>query len=179
LDIRVDAAPWVPVEEVRIYVNGQLVRVIDKELSHPADVFGMEGTRRLQMRVPLGDLLPEGSEDAYVTVEAGTRLRAFGDLNEDGVPDTTDNNNDGRVDIHDVDEDDRNGCHPGSGKDSCGPILGPDEPEDDAEPLYHYLAVIPETYPVAFTNPLLLDRNGDGAFTGIGKLGVHGKGGRP
>jgi len=168
LEIRVSAAPWIPIEEVRIYVNGELKKKIAGELSHPADPFGTQGVLRYQGEVPLAGILPAGNRDAYIVVDAGTALPLAGDLNQDGVLETSDNNGDGRVDIDDVKEEKRGGCKRGAGPGSCGPLKNPAEAEDDSDPRYHFTAVIPESYPLAFTNPLLLDRDGDGIFTGPG-----------
>jgi hypothetical protein len=119
----------------------------------------------------LSELLPAGNRDAYLVVEAGSALPLFGDLNGDGVPDTGDNNRDGRVDINDVKESKRKGCKPGAGPGSCGPLEGLPEPEDDSDPRFHFNSVIPGGYPLAFTNPLLIDRDKDGAFSGPGLPG--------
>ena len=61
---------------------------------------------RLDRAIPLSDLLPAGTRDAWIVVEAGDPLPATADLDCDGVPDTTDNNGDGDLDWRDVE---RNG----------------------------------------------------------------------
>jgi hypothetical protein len=171
LAITVSAAPWIPVEEIRIHVNGKLARTITTGFTYPADPFGTDGTLRWEGEIPLGDILPAGNRDAYIVVEAGTPLPLFGDLNEDGVPDTTDNNGDGMVDINDVKESKRKDCKRGSGPGSCGPREGPAEPEDENDSRFHFSMVTPKSYPLAFTNPLLLDRDGDSVFSGPGLPG--------
>jgi hypothetical protein len=168
LQIEVSAAPWVPVEEIRIYVNGALKRTVTEGIDHPADPFGAQGVVRYSGWLSLAELLPAGNRDAYLTVEAGTQLPLFADLTGDGVPETTDNNADGRVDEMDVDEEDRDDCKPGAGAGSCGPLKGPPHPEDESDPRFHFHAVTPGAYPLAFTNPLLLDRDGNGLFAGPG-----------
>ncbi|HZN95622.1 MAG TPA: hypothetical protein VFB81_23075, partial [Myxococcales bacterium] len=70
----------------------------------------------------------------------------------DGIPDTTDNNGDGVVDLADV--------APGN---PVGPIRGPPPPSDRNDFAYHYSAITGGR-PQAFTNPFFLDRNGNGVF---------------
>ncbi|MBW1810865.1 MAG: CehA/McbA family metallohydrolase, partial [Deltaproteobacteria bacterium] len=171
LEIKVSAAAWVPVEEIRIYINGELTRTIIDGISHPQDPFGTQGILRYQGSVPLTELLPSGNKDAYIVVEAGTKLPIFGDLNHNGVPDTTDNNGDGRVDLEDVEESQRKECKPGADPGSCGPLNNPEKPKDESDPRFHFNMVVPESYPLAFTNPLLLDRDADGIFSGPGLPG--------
>jgi hypothetical protein len=162
LSIRVSAAPWVVVDEIRIVVNGAVARTIDgAAIAQPPDPFGTAGILRYTGMVPLADL-PLGSGDAWIVVEAGARLPLAGDLGggldggPDGVPDTTDNNGDGVVDARDV----------AAGED-YGPLANaPSPPEDD--PRVHFYRVVPGGYPLAFTNPFLIDRNGDGRFDGPG-----------
>ena len=163
LDIRLSAAPWVPVDEVRIMVNGQLVRTIADELTaQPADPFGADDLLRLDVSLPLDELLP-GGEDAWLVVEAGTALEPNADLNCDGIPDTGDNDRDGTIDWWDVegyadlDEDPGGECY-----EEIGPLTEPAPPEGRDGPMYLYRAVVPGGYPCAFTNPLLFDRDGDG-----------------
>jgi hypothetical protein len=167
LHLRVTAAPWVPVEEVRIVVNGEVVRVLQgAELSRPADPFGTEGLLRYAGSLVLSELLPPGGGDAWVVVEAGTRLPLAGDLGSpwggkepDGVPDTSDNNGDGVVDRSDVQPPERD----------FGPLLNPPPPTSEANPLYHFSQVVTQGYPMAFTNPFLLDRNNNGRFDAPGR----------
>ncbi|MCB9592568.1 MAG: CehA/McbA family metallohydrolase [Sandaracinaceae bacterium] len=171
LSIRVSAAPWVPVDEVRIVVNGRVARTLQAELSHPVDPFGVDGLVRFEGDVALSELLPDGTADAWIVVEAGEALPLTGDLNCDGIPDTGDIDGDGVVDWRDVERDDPIDaapelCDPDQ---EIGPLGHPPEPARDA-PGYVFLAVTPEGYPFAFTNPLLFDRDG-GGFSGPGLEG--------
>ncbi|MGE0786647.1 MAG: CehA/McbA family metallohydrolase [Sandaracinaceae bacterium] len=183
LHLRVSAAPWVPIEEVRIVVNGEVARTLAAELSHPSDPFGADGLVRFEGDVALSELLPAGTSDAYVVVEAGAALGLFGDLTCDGIPDTSDNDGDGVVDWRDVDRND-DGVVDASDLEEideppveCDPdqVVGPMEtrerPARDASDAAFY-AVTPGGYPTAFTNPLLLDRDGSG-FSGPGVRGMR------
>ncbi len=92
-------------------------------------------------------------------IEAGRPLLLAGDLGGgiddalDGMPDTTDNNDDGVVDATDVDagQEDRPDRRTRRSRHARGPAV----------PL---LAVVHEGYPMAFTNPFVLDLNGNGQF---------------
>lgn len=173
LRIRVRAAPWIPVTELRIIVNGKVARTLTAAdgLKHPETPLGTEGLLRFDGEIPLAPLLPAGLQDAWVVVEAGYPLPLHGDLNEDGVPDTGDNDGNGVVDLADVREESRDGCRPGAGSSACGPLGGHPEPKDESHPLFHFNSVIPGGYPLAFTNPLLLDRDG-GGYSGPGVGGI-------
>ncbi len=159
LHLKISAAPWVPVQEIRIIVNGAVAKVLTgAALSTPADPFGKDGLVRYQGDVPLSELLPAGG-DAWLVVEAGRPLPLAGDLagitslEPDGIPDTSDNNGDGVVDRSDVDE----------GEDS-GPLRIPPVPANDLDPQFHFSQVVTDGYPFAFTNPFILDRDGNGTF---------------
>jgi hypothetical protein len=160
LKLTVSAAPWVVVDEIRIVVNGQVVRTLDG-LPEPADRFGTTGLVRFTGVLPLADLLPP-SGDAWLVIEAGTRLPLAADLGgglnnaRDGVPDTGDNNKDGVVDERDI----------AAGED-YGPIAATPEPAR-TDPRYHFFQVVPGGLPCAFTNPFVLDRDGNGRFDGPG-----------
>ena len=71
----------------------------------------------------------------------------------DGIPDTSDNNGDGACDARDVE----------AGK-QVGPMNIPAVPTSDADPLYHFAQVVTDGFPYAFTNPFVLDMNGNGRF---------------
>ena len=162
LHIVVSAAPWVPVDEVRILVNGVVAATLT-DLADPADPLGVEGIERLNVEVPLADLLP-ASGDAWIVVEAGHALVEQADLDCNGVPDTGDTNGDGVIDWRDVEdltEDPEVDCF-----DSVGPLAEPLEPERDT-PDWLFRTVTPGGYPMAFTNPFILDLDG-GGFTGPG-----------
>jgi len=169
LRIRVSAAPWVPVEEVRIVVNGSVARTLRDELTAPSDPFGTDGLVRFEGTLALADLLPGRPGDAWLVVEAGAPLMAAADLDCDGIPDTGDNDGDGVIDARDVDVDPtgttpvvpveavRDGC-----VDDTGPLRRPPVPVDRDAPGHIFEAVVPRGQPAAFTNPLLLDLDGGG-----------------
>lgn len=160
LRITVSAAPWVPVDEVRVVVNGEVVRTVDG-LPTP-DPLGTTGLVRLDTGVPLSEILP-ASGDAWIVVEAGHALVPSADLDCNGWPDTGDTNGDGTIDWRDVDgltEDPGTDC-----LDDVGPLGEPAVPERGA-PGHAFSVVVPGGAPSAFTNPFVLDRDGDG------KLGV-------
>lgn len=153
LSLVVSAAPWVPVEEIRLIVNGRLARrIAGAALRQPPDPFGVDGLVRYQDALPLDPLLPPVG-DAWLVVEAGAALPLAADLSNpdggppDGVPDTTDNNGDGVVDERDV--------APGG---HAGPLIL--RQPRQGEPGYHFSRVMPGTLPQAFTNPFFLDRGG-------------------
>jgi hypothetical protein len=158
LAITVSAAPWIPVEEVRVIVNGELVRTIDAgEIEHPTDPFAAGPLVRWSGSIALADLIAEAgltaADDFWIVVEAGEPLAAFPvfDANGDGVPDTGDNDGDGVADASDV-----------AAGETDGPITPTPDPTDPASPLYHAATIVPGLWPTAFTNPLLVDRTGNG-----------------
>lgn len=162
LELTVSGAPWVPIEEVRIIVNGEVVQTIT-DLTHPTTFEGAGPTLRYQGTVELADHLPAG--DSWVVVEAGRALEKNADLNCDGWPDTGDNNGDGNIDWRDVDgleEEPEDACY-----DDVGPIKDPPLPDDRTDPLHSFAVVNPHGYPHAFTNPIVFDRDGDGEFGGV------------
>ena len=165
LSLRISAAPWVPVEEVRIVVNGAVVRTLRDELSAVADPFGADGLERLAMDIDLSGDVP-ASGDAWIVVEAGHRLEPNEDLDCDGFPDTGDNNRDGVIDWRDVEgleEDPGESC-----METVGPLTKPDIDLDRDDPHGLFEAVTPGGYPASFTNPFLLDRDGNG-FSGVAR----------
>jgi hypothetical protein len=163
LHLKVSAAPWVPVEEVRIIVNGKVVKTLDASaLKHPTDPFGAEDLVRYERDLALSELV-SGSGDAWLVVEAGHRLPPAADFGgpggegPDGIPDTGDNNGDGVVDRADI------------AKDSTyGPLKTPAPPTREDDPTFHFAQVVTGGYPFAFTNPFLLDRNGNDRFDAPG-----------
>ena len=163
--VKVSAAPWVPVQEVRFVVNGKVVKTVSgSSLASPGEPFGSVGLVRLEGDVPLSDLI-SGTRDAWIVVEAGLTLPLTGDLGgtldgqPDGVPDTGDNNGDGVVNADDV--------APGQ---KYGPLKTFDPPADPADPLFAFGAIT-EGYPFAFTNPFVLDVDGNGRFDAPGVQG--------
>ncbi len=164
LSIRVEAAPWVPVDEVRIIVNGVVKKTISglPVIDDPFAV--LPQAARYVGDVPLSELTAGVTGDAWIVVEAGRPLLLAGDLGgglngeKDGMVDTTDNNGDGVVDAADVKEGAK-----------IGPLSDPPKPARGT-PGYEYGAIT-NGYPSAFTNPFILDLNGDGRFTAPGVAG--------
>jgi hypothetical protein len=144
LTIGVSAAPWVPIDEARVYVNGTLARTLPVD-ARPTDPFGRTETGRLTAVVPLSELAAEVTGDFWIVVEAGMALPIAGDLDDDGLVDTTDSDGNGRVDEADVREHFR---EPGR------------VPRDD--PRFHVQSIAPGVLPLAFANPILVDRDADG-----------------
>jgi hypothetical protein len=97
-------------------------------------------------------------------VEAGHALPLAADLGgglgnaKDGIPDTTDNHGDGKVDAADVKE-----------GQVVGPLSNPPLPKRGEKG--YYFGAITGGVPNAFTNPFVLDRTGDGKFTAPGVKG--------
>src|SRR5690606_28253752 len=116
LDITVRAAPWIPVQEVRI-VTSRGTEVV-AEVAPAADPFGTDVVR-YQAQLPLATLV---DRDDFIIVEAGMAYPLAADLDDDGVVDTTDNNGDGRVDEADVE--------PGA---DTGPVEAPPDPDDPSD----------------------------------------------
>ncbi|MCA9676140.1 MAG: PHP domain-containing protein, partial [Myxococcales bacterium] len=145
--IEVRAAPWIPVDEVRV-VTSTGVRVIasGNDLLHPADPFGAADVVRWQAQVPLADLV--GGGDDWFVVEAGLPLPTYLDLDDDGVPDTGDNDGDGVVTVDDIEDPD----------DDSGPLRNPPDPARDAtdDPRYLMTRVVPGAFPIGFTSPILI-----------------------
>ncbi len=168
LSIRVSAAPWVPVDEVRIIVNGELAMRLP---GLPAgDVLG-DASRAIEHAVPLAALGVD--RDAFVIVEAGAPLVALADLDCDGIPETSDNDDDGAIGARDVGVTPREGepsldatievdCATDEGLDTVGPGRSPFVPTDRDDPRHVFSVVVPGATPVAFTNPWLLDLDGGG-----------------
>jgi hypothetical protein len=102
--ISVEAAPWIPVEEVRIFKNGELVQTLPVD---PDRVLGH--TLRFAQIVPIVDV----TTDSFVTVEAGVSVDA------DGRPTST-------------------------------------------ALLQAVQAIEPGIQPLGWTNPIFIDRGGDG-----------------
>jgi hypothetical protein len=145
LRVRVLAAPFIPVEEVRVIVNGKSVRTWPVEENSTLDPFGTTGLLRFETRIALSELAKQ-NQDVWLVVEAGLPFPLTGDLEDsDGLPDTTDNNGDGRVDA----------------QDGIGEFHEPGSvPEGHRR--FHVQAIAPGTHSHAFTNPFLIDWAGDG-----------------
>ena len=153
LHIEVRAAPWIPVHEVRVVVNGVVATTlgVPEALQVPADPFGTGDLVRLEADVALADVLP-ASGDAWIVVEAGRPLVAAADLDDDGLADTTDNNGDGVIDDFD---------HAAVQDDEDEFYQEPARPDLDAAGFHQWVAA-PGTWTTSFTNPFLVDRSGDG-----------------
>jgi hypothetical protein len=141
LVINVAAAPWIPVTEVRVIVNGRIVNdqtgaAAGKPIDVSADFGGNHlGTQPLKLKYPLklalASLLKGVAGDAWLIVEAGLALPNAVDLDDDGLPDLAD------ADI-------------------------PGRPDRVTDPRFDFHAIAPGAWPAAFTNPFLIDVAGDG-----------------
>jgi hypothetical protein len=132
LTVSIAAAPWIPLAEVRVYVNGALAttRPVPASLIG-GDHFGLEALQGT-VTIALSDLGIAAGTDAWIVVEAG--------LHQDLPPD---DDNDGLPDLPDADL----------------PTRPPNAAEPDTD-RFDLEAVAPGVWPVAFTNPFLLDLNG-------------------
>jgi hypothetical protein len=149
LAITVSAPPWVPVEEVRVVTSaGTRVLATGAELSHPTDPFGTTGLVRFQREVAIADLV---SRDDFIIVEAGLPYPIAADLDDNGVVDTSDNDGDGDVDFDDVDPDE-----------DIGPLDPPVDPTDESDPRFWMTRVVPFGFPAGFSNPVIVDLDGNG-----------------
>jgi hypothetical protein len=154
LSLEVWAAPWIPVEEVRFYVNGALAETRAVTLSAPTEATAVLSPRAV-MDLNLLELLATAGakDDAWVVVEAGMKLPLHADLDDDGLPDTTDNDGDGDVDA----------------RDGIGTFREPGRVEE-SDPRYFVQAIAPGVLPLAISNPLVVDRAGDGfSAPGLGR----------
>ncbi|MCA9569236.1 MAG: PHP domain-containing protein, partial [Myxococcales bacterium] len=162
--VEVSAAPWVPVTELRVIVNGEVARTEAVTLQDDPVRLGV---RTASFTFDVGGLVPAGS-DAWLAFEAGTPLPLFADLSCDGMPDTGDNNGDGTVDWRDVDDYAELTSEPETEVPGCYDDYGPLRPDEGIVlPADDYRAVVPNGYPLSFTNPFLFDGDGDGAYTGV------------
>ncbi|HEY6477973.1 MAG TPA: CehA/McbA family metallohydrolase, partial [Polyangia bacterium] len=144
LNVTVTAAPWIPVDELRIFVNGQQVMVpvgdtlvpsVDISASFSgADHLGTTPSRYPPLpssaaSFPLAPLLP-ATGDAWLVVEAGMTQVTPADTDGDGLPDLPD-------------------------------AGAPVRPAEDNE-RFDVEAIAPGVWPTAFSNPFLLDLDGGG-----------------
>ncbi len=139
LNVVVTAPAWVPVDEVRILENGKTIMTFDanskiKVIPAPSDPTSNTGIERFRALIKV-----KPKKDAYYTVEAGTKLPPVADTNGDGVPDRGDTNRDGKIDANDT-----------------GFVQPPSPPI--------YAIIAPAFTSLAFTNPIFVDRNGNGKF---------------
>lgn len=150
IEITVRAPPWIPVTEVRAITSaGERVLASGAELAQPADPYGGEGVVRFTGSFDVRELV--GPDDDWLIIEAGLPWFAAADLDDDGVPATGDNDGSGVVDARDVEPDEDE-----------GPLTAPPDPTDPSDPRYPMTRVMPLSWPIGFTNPLLIDWNGDG-----------------
>ncbi|MBI4854512.1 MAG: CehA/McbA family metallohydrolase [Acidobacteria bacterium] len=145
VDITVSAPAWVPVDEVRLLENGKVVMTFDanskiKLNPTPTDPTSNQGVERLKV---VGLKVKSSKKDSFFTVEAGIKLPLVADLNGDGVIETADTNGDGKVDAMDRG------------------FVQPPSP-----PIYSQIA--PGFTSLGFTNPIFIDRNGNGKFDNAG-----------
>ncbi len=164
IDVAITAMPFVPVAELRFVVNGTVVRTLPVPLADGASPTGP--ARRHTASIALDELLTGAVGDAWLVVEAGLPLPITADLDDDGLPDVADNNGDGRADAADLP----------SGEDRDDDDLrfpNPTRPAND-DPRFSLETLAPGTWPYAFTNPFVIDRNGDGFVA----PGLPGKGSR-
>jgi hypothetical protein len=133
LVVRVAAAPWIPVQQVRVIVNGRIVggknpgEAIDVSSEFiGADHLGTTATTMSPKTFRLSSLL-EGARDAWLVVEVGSPLPEVFDPDDDGLPD----------------------------------LRYPNE-RPDRNLLSDYAAIAPYAWPLAFTNPFLIDVDGNG-----------------
>lgn len=148
LVVEVRAAPWIPVTELRVIVNG-----------HTAQVVPLESTEKLlryRGTLSLPELLPEKG-DAWLLLEVGLPLPLAADLDDDGLVDTTDNDENGVVNQSDVED-----------GEEAGPLEDPADPTDPEDPRFRITSVAPGTWPLAFTNPWLIDATGNGIWEAPG-----------
>ena len=149
LAITVTAAPWIPVEEVRLVTSrGTQVIAARADLAHPSDPFGATGLVRFQRTLALADLV---TRDDFVIIEAGLPYPLAEDLDDDGVVDTGDNDLDGDVDRDDIEPDE-----------DSGPFDPPPDPLDRNDPRFLVTRVVPRAWPAGFANPVLVDVDGAG-----------------
>jgi hypothetical protein len=155
LNISVTAAAWIPVDEVRIFVNGAEVHVpadqvraftkggqllpvngtpagaIDVSPSFVGpghDHLSITPNKSPLLKIPLAPLLPQ-TGDAWLVVEAGMTQTTPADTDGDGLPDLPDTEVPVRV---------------------------------DGDRRFDVEAIAPGVWPTAFTNPFLLDLDGGG-----------------
>jgi hypothetical protein len=133
LVVNVSAAPWIPVEHLRVIVNGRIVggrspgEAVDVSSEFiGADHLATSKTTMNTKKFRLSSLL-EGGRDAWLVVEVGAPLPAVFDPDDDGLPDLVDPN-----------------------------------ARPDRNLLSDYAAIVPGAWPLAFTNPFLIDVDGNG-----------------
>jgi len=100
LKISVAAAPWIPVAEARVFVNGVLAHTFDLSSLFPSsDPFGTQ-VSTAAVSLQLATLLP-AKGDAWLVVEAGLHQDTPADTDGDGLPDLPDADLPGRPALDD------------------------------------------------------------------------------
>jgi hypothetical protein len=137
--VSVAAAPWIPLREIRVFVNGTLK--VQDDLSRIPSIVGVDPFGSVPATMPprsykLSDLVPapalgDNPRDVWVVIEVGMAQATPDDTDGDGLPDLPEAELPGR-------------------------------PASTSDPRFHYQAIVPGGWPVAFTNPFLLDLDGDG-----------------
>jgi hypothetical protein len=90
LTIAVTAAPWIPVTEVRVFINGVLAKTVDVSASFPdRNHFGIV-PGRARVPIALSTLPLPHTGDAWIVVEAGLHQELPSDDDSDGLPDLPD-----------------------------------------------------------------------------------------
>jgi hypothetical protein len=138
LNIVVSGAPWIPIEEVRVIVNGAVrlrARNMVAAAAQAVDIFGAQPWRFSLDPVPVSSLIPmvQATPDSprkpvphsWLIVEAGIIQNDEPDTDGDGLPDLQ-------------------------------PDATPHVRLDDLQ------VIAPDVWPTAFTNPFLIDSAGDG-----------------
>jgi hypothetical protein len=89
LNVSIAAAPWIPVDELRFFVNGTLVmqKPISVNLTG-INHFGTQPGKYAPQRFVLSTILPPKG-DAWIVVEAGLHQDTPPDTDGDGLPDLT------------------------------------------------------------------------------------------
>ncbi|MEE8408492.1 MAG: CehA/McbA family metallohydrolase [Myxococcota bacterium] len=162
VSVHVEAAPWIPVEEIRVLLNGTVVCAVDQTgvvvqtaeastcpaglAADPTDPFSSDPADALRYN---DDVVVDLTIDSFIIVEAGAKLLVAADLDDDGVLDTWDTDGDGDADI---DDQDTNGDGTVDALDELPlpPFAAPSIPD----------AIVPGLLPMAFTNPIFLDLGG-------------------
>jgi len=149
LEIVVRAAPWIPVTEIRVIVNGRVARTIARaDIRFPTvPIDSIDGVERWTGGFMLSDLLM--GRDGWIVVEAGVPLPASRDLRCDADDPMHTDMADGLID-----------CVDGNGDGLVNETAMVRGAQDD--PRYLIDLVAPGTLPMAFTNPFVLDVDGNG-----------------